>query len=129
MRVTGTALTAAVAGCASSGDEPAATANGTGGSGTTTHEGDSPVRIEHHDLTEDYFGDARVSGELTNAGDTELSYVEVNARLYNEAGTRIGDGFDNASDVAPGETITFEVMTMVPYDDVADYELEVSTSP
>lgn len=119
LRYIAAGVAAVVAGCGS--DEPAANASGDSGDA-------SPLRLDAHTLAESPLGNAHVTGTVTNTGDDEVPYVQVDARVYDEEGTRLGDGMDNATDVAPGETVGFEVRTTAAYDAVADYDIEVGTS-
>lgn len=101
-----------------------------GGKDSGEQEEDTPdVTILEHELVESDLGDAHVEGKVKNTSGEEQSYVGIEAKFFNEAGERVGDGMDNADDVGDGRVVNFEVISTVDYAEVAEYELEASTSP
>lgn len=103
---------------------------GKDGGGTEGEQGDDTpaVTILEHELVESDLGDAHVEGKVKNTSGEEQSYIEIEAKFFNEAGERVGDGLDNADDVGAGRVVTFEIISTVDYGEVAEYELETSTS-
>lgn len=134
--VLGTAL---LAGCGSDTDDaPEDSSGGTvggdqptdgGGGGTTTAGGgDQPdVVIVEDSLEAGSTGLVSVVGTARNASDSEISYIEITARLYDADDTRLTESFDNASDVPSGQEFAFEIMTSVEESEVERYEVEAST--
>jgi hypothetical protein len=92
-------------------------------------EADSPdVTILEHELVESELGDAHVEGKVKNTSGEEQSYIGIEAKFFNDAGERVGEGLDNADDVGDGRVVNFEIISTVDYGEVAEYELEASTS-
>lgn len=119
--MTGTSIgLASMAGCVDGGEE--GTANGGNGD-----SGGDAITIHDHSLESSALG-AKVVGEAENTSGEEQSYVEIQARFFDSEGTRLGEGIDNASDVADGTRFNFEVISSVEASQVSDYELEWSTS-
>lgn len=101
-----------------------------GGNEGGEQDEDTPdVTILEHELVKSDLGDAHVEGKVKNTSGEEQSYVGIEAKFFNEAGERVGDGMDNADDVGDGRVVNFEVISTVEYDEVAEYEIEASTSP
>jgi len=114
--------TITIAGCA--GDDEETTVEGeNGGNG-----GGEGLVIEEHELVEDDFS-VQIEGILLNDTGEEQSYIEIRSTVYDEDGVRIDDFFTNTTDVPDGERWRFEVAVLEDAEDVADYELEASTSP
>lgn len=124
----------AVAGCVDS--EESGTVNGddddgqNGGDSSDGGNGDTPaVTVHEHSLERGQFGDATIVGEAENTSGEMQDYIELTARFYDTAGTRIGETILwNITDVAADNRFTFELTSTVDYAEVNDYELEWSTS-
>jgi len=113
--------TIAIAGCSGDGEETTVEGDN-GGNG-----GGEGLVIEDHELVEDDFT-VQIEGILLNDTGEEQSYVEVKSTVFDEDGVRIDDLFTNTTDLPDGERWAFEVPVLVDAEDVADYELEASTS-
>lgn len=107
-------------GAADTGDDDQATA--------TPASDDAPIEIVDHALETDVTDLARVTGTVRNTGQDEQPYVQVEARLFDDEGTRIGEGMDNMTDVPPDQTVEFDVQTTAEHANVEDYEVEAGTS-
>jgi hypothetical protein len=110
-------MIALLAGCTESGDTS---------SGSNDTEPD--IKILDHELTSGSTGLATVEGTVKNVSGAEQNYIEVTATLFDDEGTRLGEGLDNASDVPAGQDVRFECMTSVEASDVENYEVDASTS-
>jgi hypothetical protein len=110
-------------------------------SSSLSDSGDTDVTLEGADIADSlsvesvawYEEDMSqgVRGEITNTSDGTLSYVEIQALLYDSEGTRLGEALDNVSDLGGGETYAFDAVSLLTgdkADSVASYELNVSDS-
>ena len=93
------------------------------------------LEIVYADLGRDNPGteDERVYvwGVLKNVGDRELSYVEISATFFDEAGEELDTVIENVEDVTSGEEWEFEIEYPHFGEEAAkvdDYELEPATS-
>lgn len=107
------------------GDET--TTEETGGEETTTSQSDIEI-IDHTMEYDDTMG-ARVVGTVQNTTDSEMSYMQVQARFFDEEETRVGEGLWNATDVAAGTEVSFETTPAMVDSEPATYEVETSTTP
>ena len=109
------------------------------GSSSLSDSGDTDITLEAADIADSisvesvawYEEDMSqgVRGEVTNTSDDTLSYVEIQALLYDSEGTRLGEALDNVSDLGGGETYAFDAVSLLTgdkADSVASYELNVS---
>lgn len=99
--------------------------NGDAGSGGGD-TGQPDIEILDHSFYQEEFTSG-VRGTAVNNTDSELSYVEANARFLDANGTQIGEGLDNVSDLAAGREWEFDCMFLG--DDpsrIEEYEVEVS---
>jgi hypothetical protein len=145
--VSGVAMTA-LAGCsgddsgdsASGGDDGGGNgndggSNDGGGSDTTdtpdqTTESDEPdVKILDHEMKWDDMAGAKVVGTVQNTTDSELGYMQVKAKFFDDSDTRVGEGMWNATDVSAGTEVQFETVPASMDSEPATYEVETSTSP
>jgi hypothetical protein len=145
--VSGAAMTA-MAGCsgddsgdsASGGDGGGGDENDGGGSDNTdtseptdspTPESDEPdVKLLDHEMAwDDTMGSATVKGTVKNTTDSELGYMQVEAKFFDSEDTRVGEGMWNANDVGAGQEVQFETTPAMPDEEPASYEVETSTSP
>jgi hypothetical protein len=85
--------------------------------------------LEHEFYTEDY-GGFGVKGTLKNVSNETLNYVEVSVVFYDDAGTRVGEGLDNMTDLSPGTKASFDAMGLatIDPDTIADYELTTDST-
>ena len=90
--------------------------NGGGGSNdapeeTADPESDEPdVKILEHEMEYDDMMGAKVVGKVKNTTDSELSYMQVKAKFFDDSDTRVGEGMWNASDVSAGTEVQFETI-------------------
>lgn len=109
-------------------DEPADDGDDTATPEPTETETEQPdVTILEHGLEEGSIGQ-KVVGKMENTSGEEQSYLGVEAKFYNADDERIGEGMDNATDVAAGTVVNFEILSTAD-EDIDSYELDASTSP
>ena len=67
-------------------------------------------------------------GQITNDTDTAISTVFVTVQVLDEDGVMLAveNGMASLSEVAPGQSSPFQVLSQVPYDDVASYIVQVN---
>lgn len=128
---------ATLAGCTEDTDYEDGSGNGTGnggdGNGEESDPDDALEILEHEMVREDEGTMAEtvsVEGRAENVGDRQLSYVEVRARFYNEAGDQLDSSLDNVNDLDPGATWAFNIQHFAMGEDaaeVADYDIGVGT--
>lgn len=133
----GTAVAVAsggIAGCSEESGSPEASGAGKGptesgstpstnGAGNATQEQRKVELLNHQSFEEEY--QSGVRGKLKNTSGETLDYVEVSVRFYDDEGTRIGENFTNATDLAAGKTWQFEVLFLED-GSFADYKIEAS---
>lgn len=98
----------------------------------TTEESDEPdVKILDHEMVYDAddMGGAKVTGTVKNTTDSEMGYMQVQVRFFDDSDTRIGEGMWNATDVAADTEVEFETIPAMVDNEPASYEVETSTSP
>lgn len=90
----------------------------------------SRIDLEVSDTSlSDFYGDIRVLGKVKNTNEVETDLVEIAAFFYDAEGNLVGQAFTYTDgSLAPGETISFEAMTMslpssVNVSTVADYKV------
>lgn len=106
------------------GDET--TTEGDGGDETTTSQPD--IELVDHTMEYDDTMGATVVGTVRNTTDSEMSYMQVQARFFDSEETRVGEGLWNASDVAAGTEVSFETTPAMVDSEPASYEVETSTT-
>jgi len=95
-----------------------------------TPESDEPdVKILDHSMEYDDMTGAKVVGTVKNTTDSELGYMQVKAKFFDDSDTRVGEGIWNATDVSAGTEVQFETVPASMDSEPANYELETSTSP
>jgi len=77
----------------------------------------------------DISGQVTIEGTVKNTSGTTLSYAQIEARLYDTNGTRIGSGMDNVSNLRAGKSWQYEMFILVDPWEVESIELEVGSSP
>jgi hypothetical protein len=131
----GVGAMAAIAGCSDETDFEEGNTGGNGnGDSDSSGDSDDALEILEHELVRENAGSASetvsVEGRAENVGDQQLSYVEVRARFYNEAGDQLDSSLDNTNDLDPGTTWAFEIQHFAIGEDaaeVADYDIGVGT--
>lgn len=144
----------AIAGCAESGPDDSASGGNDGGSNgndggsnenvgggsdnsdtpeqtdSSTQGSDEPdVKILDHSMEYDDMMGAKVVGTVKNTTDSELDYMQVKAKFFDDSDTRVGEGMWNATDVGAGTEVQFETIPVSTDSEPARYEVESGTSP
>lgn len=119
----GTIGTVAIAGCGGTQEGEVNTDNDGDG-----NNNEGTVEVHNQELTQDAIGDAVVEGEATNQLGSEETII-FEATFYDENDTIVGDGIESFhEDIPDGQRFQFEIISTVEYGNVADYDLEWSTS-
>lgn len=138
-------ITAGLAGCGSSEGEQDS-AGGSSGGGSNDDDEDSAggsndstpeptpepttesgpkAEIVEHSAYEDEF-ESGVEGVVQNNTDEAIEYLEIEAKFFDEEGTRVGDNFTNVEDLGANKKWQFELMFLGD-DGFAEYELTLTT--
>lgn len=87
---------------------------------------ETALEILEHELIREDGGTAvetvSVEGRAENVSDRQLSYAEVRARFYNEAGDQLDSSLDNTNDLDSGATWAFDIQYFAIGEDAAEVD-------
>lgn len=84
---------------------------------------------EHGFVVEAGYEGPTVRGVVANTGDDPVQVVEVRVRVYDDTGAQLGRYLASTGDVDPGTTWRFEVILLASVEDIADYDVAVLGVP
>jgi len=88
--------------------------------------GDCALQILTSSMYTETWGTVHVEGTAKNVGTKRLDWAEVDVRFYDNAGHLVDTSFDGISDLDPGMTWSFDVVSFA--DDAASYDIGVGDS-
>ena len=93
-------------------------------------ESDEPdVKILDHEMEYEEMLGAKVVGTVKNTTESEIGYMQVKAKFFDDSDTRVGEGMWNATGVSAGRGGKFETIPASMESEPATYEVESGTSP
>lgn len=96
---------------------------------TTTTALDDLSIVDHEFVYEGGYLGSTVQGVVENTGPDRIQVAEVRVRVYDDAGTQLGQYLDSTGDLDPGETWAFQVVVLEPPGSLADYDISVLGTP
>ncbi|ELY98802.1 hypothetical protein C481_16412 [Natrialba asiatica DSM 12278] len=89
---------------------------------------DDDLEIAEHDLVVDegeFMTDITIEGLVGNNSDEMANYVQVTARIYDADGNQFDSYLDNTTDLAAGNSWSFENMGPRGAEDIDSYDIAI----